>query len=288
MKPRPPAAAAPSPLVALQQSIGNRAVGRLVQAKLKVARPGDRFEREADRVAEEVLRLPDGAAAAAIVDAAAPGNAALAGRAGAGGSVLGGADPPGALSTPGPAVHAALSSGAAGNPLPPASRAFFEPRLGADLSAVRLHTGPAAGAAAAELGANAFTYGQSIHFGHGRFAPESGEGQRLLAHELVHTIQQAGGSDGLIQADFVSDFEGRREIPTSESPFPHPTPFASPSRTARRSGHPMGSIGRTKCRHATRTALWNPRRPTSGATSTRCPMRRVSASNGSGARIGVS
>jgi Domain of unknown function (DUF4157) len=186
----------PSPLVALQQSIGNRAVGRLVQAKLKVGRPGDRFEREADGVADQVLRLPDGAAPAAITGAAAAGNGVQAGRDSEGRGALGDADPRGALPTPGPALRAALSGGAGGDPLPQATRAFFEPRLGADLSAVRLHTGPAAGAAAGELGANAFTHGQNIHFGHGRFAPESAEGQRLLAHELVHTIQQSGGSGG--------------------------------------------------------------------------------------------
>ena len=82
---------APAPLVPLQRSIGNRAVGRLVQAKLTVGRPGDRFEREADRVADQVMRMPDGAAPAAIT-AAASGNAARAGRDSAGGGVVGGAD----------------------------------------------------------------------------------------------------------------------------------------------------------------------------------------------------
>ena len=57
-KPRPAATAARPPLVPLQQSIGNRAVGRLVQAKLNVGRPGDRFEREADRGADQVMRMP--------------------------------------------------------------------------------------------------------------------------------------------------------------------------------------------------------------------------------------
>ena len=51
--PTPAAAPARSPLVSLQQSIGNRAVGRLVRANLRVGRPGDRFEREADRVADQ-------------------------------------------------------------------------------------------------------------------------------------------------------------------------------------------------------------------------------------------
>ena len=218
-----PAAVARSPLVSLQRSIGNQALGRLVQAKLRIGRPGDRFEREADRVADQVLRMPDGTAPAAITGVAVSGNAARAGRDGAGGGVVGGADRSASQPAPGAALLAALSGGAAGRPLPPAAQAFFEPRLGADLSAVRLHTGPAAGAAAAEIGARAFTHGQSIYFGRGRFAPERAEGRRLLAHELVHTVQQARGS-ALIQAeaDFERDFAGRREIPASETPVPPP------------------------------------------------------------------
>ena len=218
-----PSHAAPGALssrVRLQRSIGNRAAGRLVQAKLAVGRPGDRFEREADRVADQVMRISDGAPPAAI--AAASGNATRADGDSAGGEVGGGADRAGSLPTSGPAMRVALSGGGAGTPLPPAARGFFEPRLGVNLSAVRLHSGAAAGAAAAEIGAKAFTHGQDIYFGRGRFAPGSGEGRRLLAHELVHTVQQAGGSGGLIQADFESDFAGRREIPISESPFPPP------------------------------------------------------------------
>jgi hypothetical protein len=203
-----------SPRVRLQRDVGNRAAGRLVQAKLKVGRPGDRFEREADRASDQVMGIPDGAPPVAIAGTAASGNAA---RDGAGG----GADRAGSLPTPGPSVRAALSGGA-GSPLPEAARTFFEPRLGVDLSAVRLHSGAAAGAAAAEIGAKAFTHGRDIYFGRGRFAPGSGEGRRLLAHELVHTVQQAGGSGGLIQADFESDFAGRPEIPVSESPLPPP------------------------------------------------------------------
>jgi hypothetical protein len=217
---------APLPLVPLQQRLGNRAVGRLVQAKLKVARPGDRLEREADRAADQILRRPGGAAPAVIADAATSADVARAGLDGAGGGIFGGTDRGAAGPTPGPAVHAVLNDGGGGNPLPHAARVFFEPRLGADLAAVRVHTGPAAGAATAEIGAKAFTHGQDIYFGRGRFAPRSGEGERLLAHELVHTVQQGGDGGGLIQADFVSDFEGRSETLVSES-------ATAPARTIR-------------------------------------------------------
>ena len=47
------------PLHQLQRSLGNRALGRVIQAKLKVSQPGDAYEQDADRVADEVMRMPD-------------------------------------------------------------------------------------------------------------------------------------------------------------------------------------------------------------------------------------
>ena len=47
------------PLVQLRQNIGNQAVGRIIQAKLEVNQPGDRYEHEADRVADRVMRIPE-------------------------------------------------------------------------------------------------------------------------------------------------------------------------------------------------------------------------------------
>jgi hypothetical protein len=77
-----------------------------------------------------------------------------------------------------------------GNPLDSESRSFFEPRLGRDLSQVRVHNDPLSNNAAQEMQARAFTVGQEIHFAAGEFNPASPEGRSLLAHELVHTIQQ--------------------------------------------------------------------------------------------------
>src|SRR5262245_45849967 len=59
VRPRSGKAAPQHPLTQLQQTAGNHAVGRLVQAKLKVGQPGDRYEQEADRVAEQVMSAPD-------------------------------------------------------------------------------------------------------------------------------------------------------------------------------------------------------------------------------------
>jgi hypothetical protein len=93
-----------------------------------------------------------------------------------------------------PALEASLDAqGGGGEPLPESLRSFFEPRMGADLSQVRLHTDPQAAQAAAELEAQAFTRGRDVFFGAGFFEPESARGRWLLAHELTHTVQQTRG-----------------------------------------------------------------------------------------------
>src|SRR6266851_10358880 len=60
--PEPPASAGefPAPFLQMHETMGNQALGRFIQAKLKVSKPGDNFEQEADRVAAQVMRMPDG------------------------------------------------------------------------------------------------------------------------------------------------------------------------------------------------------------------------------------
>jgi hypothetical protein len=66
-------------------------------------------------------------------------------------------------------------------------------QFGRDVGDVRIHTGPAAAAAATAIDARAYTVGQHIVFGRGQYRPGTSEGQRLLAHELVHVQQQRSG-----------------------------------------------------------------------------------------------
>lgn len=72
----------------------------------------------------------------------------------------------------------------------------MEPRLGADFSGVRVHTDAAAAQRSASIGAQAFTTGKDIHFGAGRFQPDTPAGKELIAHELTHTIQQGAVTQG--------------------------------------------------------------------------------------------
>jgi hypothetical protein len=88
----------------------------------------------------------------------------------------------------------ATPTGTPGQPLAAATRAYFEPRFGHDFASVRIHSGAAAGASAAALGARAYTVRSDIVFAPGGYRPGSADGQRLLAHELAHVVQQAGGA----------------------------------------------------------------------------------------------
>jgi hypothetical protein len=87
-----------------------------------------------------------------------------------------------------PIVQDALRS--TGQPLDPATRAFMEPRFGHDFSHVRVHTDARAAESAQAVNALAYTVGPDVVFGAGQYAPHSREGQRLLAHELTHVVQQ--------------------------------------------------------------------------------------------------
>lgn len=97
-----------------------------------------------------------------------------------------------------PVVHEALSSPA--QALDASTRALMEPRFSANLDRVRIHAGAQAAQAARAVHAQAYTVGQDIFFAAGRYNPHSGEGQRLLAHELTHAVQQSGGAAGLSAA----------------------------------------------------------------------------------------
>ncbi len=84
------------------------------------------------------------------------------------------------------------AAGSSGSPLPEELRGRFESSLGADLSAVRIHTGGDSAEASRAVGAKAYTTGQDIHFGAGQYDPSSAFGVHLLAHEVAHTVQQQG------------------------------------------------------------------------------------------------
>ena|GEM_PF-4464826 len=80
-----------------------------------------------------------------------------------------------------------------GRPLPAPQRKFFESRFGHDFRQVRIHDGPASASAARAAGARAMTLGRDIYFGAGEHRAGSVAGTELMAHELAHTLQTRPG-----------------------------------------------------------------------------------------------
>lgn len=221
--------ARPADILSLQRQVGNRAVESLfarhaLQPKLTVGPAGDHYEQEADRVAAQVLSMPAPPARPPRLQRtteedeeanvqAAPLTASLAppvrrqaegkDRALQPKPLV---EPPAAArpeevqATPrdpaggfeaGSAVEGQLSREKGnGRPLPAGVRSYMEPRFGASFSAVRIHTDSPAAQLNRQLSAQAFTHGADIYFGAGQYSPGSGDGQRLLAHELAHVVQQ--------------------------------------------------------------------------------------------------
>ena len=98
-----------------------------------------------------------------------------------------------------------------GSPLDAGTRSLMERRLGADFGHVRVHADERAAASAHALGAEAYTVGGSIVFASRRYAPDREEGRELLAHELVHTIQQDTGQQDTGQQDTGQQNPGQQD-----------------------------------------------------------------------------
>jgi Domain of unknown function (DUF4157) len=157
-----------------------------VQAKLRVGAVNDPLEREADDVADRVMRLP-GPASPLLqrCPGGCPGDDEV---------------PPAEVvqrmpeEDLEPVVDARIQARRGlGRPLSPAERAFFEPRLGHDFGQVRVHTDRQAAELARSVRARAFTLGRDVFLGPGEAAPDQPAGRRLLAHELTHVVQQRHG-----------------------------------------------------------------------------------------------
>jgi hypothetical protein len=184
-----------------------------MQAKLEVGAVDDPLEREADEVAEKVMRMPD-AGAFAPPSAKGDGIPGVLRRCACGGTCtdrqkkksagekweqvqtkrVNGSD--GGPAKAPASVYGVLRS--SGQPLDRSTRAFMEPRFGRDFSRVRVHSNAAAQQSAREVNAQAYTLGPNIVFGAGRFAPTTHEGKWLIAHELTHVMQQNGAGAGKI------------------------------------------------------------------------------------------
>jgi hypothetical protein len=185
--------------------MGNQAMLRLanvrgaIQAKLLVGEVNDPLEREAERVADQVIRIggPNLSAMGASPQVSRKCAACEEEEKvrklpvkPAGSAETGTSEAP-------PIVHEVLHS--SGQPLDAATRAFIEPRFGRAFGDVRVHHDAEAAQSAQAVNARAYTVGRHIVFGAGQYQPQDASGQRLLAHELVHVMQQNVASVSSVQ-----------------------------------------------------------------------------------------
>lgn len=208
-----------------QKSYGNLSTLRHfnypIQAKLTISQPNDPYEQEADRIADEIMRTPETEIFSDRTNSATrspqsaiqrkhtcPLNSASSCKEDeeirkinlARNQITGFAQRQANLLQPKeskvnssevqPGIVNRIQSLGSGNPLPESVRSYFEPRFGQDFSDVRLHTDRHVAQAAWYLNASAFTIGRDIYFGHGQFRPGTKEGDKLIAHELTHSLQQ--------------------------------------------------------------------------------------------------
>ncbi|MGE5416091.1 MAG: DUF4157 domain-containing protein [Acidobacteriota bacterium] len=181
----------------------------MIQPKLTINKPGDIYEQEADRIAEQVMHMPEPASVPQSPinsRSVKPSFQSISPHAEKDiqrkedddeeeegivqmkqGSMT---HPAGRQPGVPPIVREVLRS--SGQPLDPTTIAFMEPRFGYDFSSVRVHDNTTAHRAASGQLARAFTVGNHIVFNLGRYESSSTEGKHLLAHELTHVVQQAG------------------------------------------------------------------------------------------------
>jgi hypothetical protein len=117
--------------------------------------------------------------------------------------------------------------------LPLEDRVGFEDWLRHDFSGVRVHHDTQAGDAAASVGARAFTVGDHVVFGAGEYRPDSAAGREVIAHELVHVVQQASSPTG-----------SPLQIGRDDSPLEHEAHERAAHGGPVRQAAPMGQLSR--------------------------------------------
>jgi hypothetical protein len=143
-------------------------------------------------------------------------------------------------------VHRALAG--SGRPLDPSLRSAATQRFGHDFTDVRVHTEARAAASAGDVGAAAYTVGRQIVFAPGRYDAHTSEGRRLLAHELVHVVQQSGTNAGaslvLGRHDDSYEKEADRLAPAilADSPAASPSSLSGSVSSGLEAARPFRSV----------------------------------------------
>jgi len=181
-----------------------------IQPKLTVNRPGDAYEQEADRMAEQVMRMPVSTEAPPMISrmytdtpvqrkcsACAAEKEEDASEEMVQRQAVS-SDPTHASDA---VTQRLIQRKGRGDALPPAVHEQMGQAFQSDFSDVRLHTDAEAAQMSDDLNAQAFTHGDDIYFNKGRYQPETVAGRGLLGHELTHTVQQQGQNPAIQRKD---------------------------------------------------------------------------------------
>ena len=183
-----------------------------VQTKLEIGQPNDRYEQEADAMADRVVR---GEASQLMGTDASPNvqmKCAACEKEQDVQRITSAKEPQGDIQTKPllmrkaqngasvgtPALASQLSSSrGGGQAMPTSTNQQMSQSFGTDFSGVRIHTDSRASEMNQGLSARAFTHGSDVYFNQGEYSPGSSEGKRLLAHELTHVVQQTGNNTSI-------------------------------------------------------------------------------------------
>lgn len=182
-----------------------------IQRKAVIGPANDRYEQEADRVAEQVMRASSGVTSQSSFEEGEQYPQTIM-RKPLDITPLVQREPQGKMdeedetnpvqmkarnnsirdvSTASPSLdHRLAAFRQGGKPLPENTRQFFESRMGYDFSNVRIHQSAEAANLNRDINAKAFTMDRHIVFGQQAYSPSNDEGKKLLAHELTHVVQQ--------------------------------------------------------------------------------------------------
>lgn len=169
-------------ILSLQKTMGNQAVNELlgfstIQAELKIGSQNDRYEKEADKIADQVMSKSNESNLLKKQDEIFPKNNLKAH------SIV-------TTNVPGH-IENVVNSGK-GNPIDVEARKEMELGFGGyDFREVRVFDNDKAASSAEKINAKAYTVGENIVFGEGEYSPKTQKGRRLLAHELTHVVQQS-------------------------------------------------------------------------------------------------
>ena len=176
---------------------------QIIQTRLKIGEPNDKYEQEADQMAEAIVNVPDAQSNPGVTSSNQTQTLGIQRQCA---QCEGHTDP---QETEDIEVHAKLrgDNGPQVNPhsiqgradtlsgrgqeLSDRVKSYFEPRFGRDFGSVRVHNDSRAAELAQSLNARAFTVGSDVVFGAGEYSPQTREGKRLIAHELTHVLQHS-------------------------------------------------------------------------------------------------